>query len=318
MSNTEGTGLFVNSTPDEGLVEDAVLVTRPKDDLADLPPAAKPVKKSFFGRKPKGEPGAPVTAKPAKAKKGAGPALDALPIQVLMGYLPEVTERDALEYAMGLSDKYLVQEGLSFFIATKYGQGYIYEVHEGGAGKAYGPEIAKYLESAGPFNAQEPQVVYLATAQRLVEVVREREGISAVLLPESTTEKPTEWLRPKKAMTPGVPRRKGMLWAGLTLFITGAVAAGLSGTFFRLQGYAPPPAQPVERVAAHDLPLSQWQRLQSMQHVKALRYKDGAWQPPEQYSDEDLKAPAEPLAPAVEAPATAALPATAPAGQPKK
>lgn len=315
MTNRNASGLFVDTSDAQPRPVADVFVDEPlRDDVIDIDvttevqePALTPVdeassvgispaaapKRRWFSRGPKAFTATDKGAKPGKPvkrdKAAKGPVFDVLPVQVLMGYLPEVSERDALEYAMGLSDKYLVQEGISYFAATKYGPGYIYEVHEGGSGKAFGPEIARYFQSVGPFNPQAPEVVYIGTAQRIVEVTRERVGLSAILLPESTEAVPSEWLRPKKAMRPGVPRRKGMLVAGILLLVTGTLAAATTGVYFRLQGYAPAPAQPIERIQVGNLPSQQWDVLMRTQHVKALRYADGAWQAPEVYTEEDLK-----------------------------
>lgn len=244
-------------------------------------------KKGLFGRlfgkrAPKTEPSK--APRSARARKPEAP--HAVPIQILMGYLPEVSERDALEYAMGVADKYVTQVGLAFYAATKFGGGYIYEVHEGGSGKAYGPELVRHFAEAGPFQADSPQVVHIKTAQRMVEVTRERESIGVVLLPDDTSVQVPEWLRPKKAMTPGIPRRKGMLYAGIGLAVSGTLAAGLTGAYFRLQGYAPAPAQPVVAVSSDVLPSQQWAHVRAVplaggEYIKALRFKNGAWQAPE-------------------------------------
>lgn len=250
-------------------------------------------KKSFIGklfRKSTVAPESGSKRKPSKPHKAESPA--SVPIQVLMGYLPEVSERDALEYAMGIADKYVTQVGLAFYAATKFGGGYIYEVHEGGSGKAFGPELVRHFTEAGPYQADAPQVVHIKTAQRMVEVTRERDSVGVVLLPDDAEVQSPDWLRPRKAMTPGIPRRKGMLYAGVGLLISGTIAAGLTGAFFRLQGYALAPDQPVVAVSADVLPSQQWNQVRSVplepgEYVKALRYKDGKWQEPERSSIEE-------------------------------
>lgn len=264
-------------------VADAVVLSETAEPV-DAPveqSQAKGIGRFFKRRGKPGKAGAQVE-RPAAAQVVA-------PIQVFMGYLPEVSERDALEYAMGMADKYVTQDGLTFYAATKLGTGYLYELHEGGAGKSFGPEIVRWISEAGPFNPENPGVLHVRTATRTLEVTREREGVAVVLLPDEAElgESPV-WVTPRKSMRPGVPRRIGMLYAGIGLLVSGTIAAVLTGYFFRLQGYAAPPAQPVVTISAEVLPMSQWTKVENLEHVKALRYKDGAWQAPEIYTEAEL------------------------------
>ena len=248
------------------------------------PEAQEEPKKRFFK---KGAP-SPKKAKKTKAEKPDAPL--SAPIQVFMGYLPEVSARDALEYAMGMADKYVTQEGLTFYMATPFGNGHIYELHEGGSGKAFGPEIVKTFQEAGPFSVETPQVLHIRTALKTLEVTREREGLSVVLLPDETElGGDARWVTPRKAMRPGIPRRTGMLYAGIGMLVSGTLAAVLTGAYFRLQGYAEPPAQPVVNISSDVLPVKQWNRVMGLENIKALKYSDGKWQPPEIYTEEELK-----------------------------
>lgn len=217
-----------------------------------------------------------------KAEKGHKPEIR--PIRVLMGYLPEVSARDAKEYAQGIAEKHFEQMGLVFFGAFPYDNGFVFEVHEGGEGKAFAPEILKHFEALGPYQVGEQHTVCIQTATRVLEVQRGREGLAAILLPENSPTRGDDWLTPTKALTPAMDRRDKVFYTGAAIFATGFVAVLLSGTVFRLQ-LQEEPAPPKPRVvSASTLPMSQWSRVQALPenaYVRALRYKNGRWEAPE-------------------------------------
>lgn len=220
----------------------------------------------------------------ATAKRGHKLKHSALPIRVIIGYLPEVTERDALEYAVGIAEKHFEQMGMAFFDAHKYANGFAYEVHEGGPGKAYLPDIIKYFDSLGAYRTGELNAVVLRTATRFVEVQRMREGLAAIILPESSTMAPTEWLEATASMRPAVNKRTALLVAGAALFVTGFVAMIVTSMLTRYQPYEPMPEQKVEFINATNMPFGQWPQLETVprtSYVKALRYRNSRWEPPE-------------------------------------
>lgn len=209
---------------------------------------------------------------------------EALPIRVILGYLPEVSARDAKEYAQGMAEKHFEQMGLSYFEAFEFGNGQVFEAHEGGHGKAYAPEIIQYFESLGPYQVGELNSVTIRTASRYVEVQRMREGLAAILLPEATEADPTPWLRATTPMIPGLNRRTAFLYGSVAVFATGVLAMLLTATVFRLQPYSEAPAQKVESISAAELPRSQWPRLEALppnSYVKSLRYRNDRWESPE-------------------------------------
>ncbi|MCC5610905.1 hypothetical protein LC612_30195 [Nostoc sp. CHAB 5834] len=226
-----------------------------------------------------------------------------IPIKVIIGFLPDVSERDAKEYAFGVADKHFEQIGLTYYDAFPYGKGYAYEVHEGGHGRAYLPGIFERFERNGPFRTGEKTAVRIETATRLIEVSRTREGLTSILLPESTDATPTEDLVAGKALRPGMDKRTGFFILGVAIFTSGFSALLLAGTIFRLQPYDEPPPLRTETITASTLPRSQWARVEALpsgSYVKALRFKDGNWLAPE------LEKPTVQVPPAV--PTTSAIP----------
>jgi len=208
----------------------------------------------------------------------------AVPVRVVIGYLPEVTERDALEYAVGLAEKHFEQIGMSYFDAFKYGSGYAFEAHEGGSGKAYLPEIIRYFDSKGTFRPGEDVKAVIRTATRAVEVQRTREGLTAIILPERDETPPSDWLQPTTNMQPAINKRTGFLVVGAALFTTGFIAMIFTSMLTRFQEYEAAPDPVVQRIDITQLPNQKWSELTRTpadKVVHALRYRNGRWETPE-------------------------------------
>lgn len=223
--------------------------------------------------------------------------LSALPIRVLMGYLPEVSARDAREYAQGLASKHFEQLGLAFYGAFPYGTGYVFEVHEGGPGKAYAPEIIDYFEELGPFQVGEEHKLFVETATRTVEIRRQRDGLVVLILPESVRVVTSDALEPAKALTPVMDRRDKVLYVGSVIFATGFVAALTSGMLFRAQPYEEVADPPPTSVSISHLPIGQWKRVVATPpgvYVSALKFADGKWLEPDIQQAEVVPAPGGP------------------------
>lgn len=200
-----------------------------------------------------------------------------LPINIFLGYLPEVSQKDAKAYSLGIIEKHLESMEIAWYFVFKYDLGYIYEVHEGGAGKAYTPSILQHLQD----HLDDPtgHIVYLKTANRLIEVEVLDKTLVAMQLPESSDKLPTEGIVGTKPMHSAVPSRVGFLRAGIVLFITGALAVSLA-LFARIQPTTPVPHLPLERVSLDKLPWSQWNQLISVangEYVAALKFENNTW-----------------------------------------
>ena len=201
------------------------------------------------------------------------------PIRLLVGYLPEVSASDALSYAEGIADKHCEQIDIAYFDAYPYGTGFAYEVQEGGSGKGYLPAILAYFKDQGQFEQGEASGVFVNTTSRTIKISRTREGISALILPESAIEKTTDWLEPGLKLRPAIKKRTNYLIAGATLFATGLlVLAGAYAT--RIQPYETPLPPISEKIDYAMLPLGQIEKLsrhKDTEYVKALKYNNGKW-----------------------------------------
>lgn len=217
-----------------------------------------------------------------------------VPIRLIIGYFPGITEREAKEYAKGLAQKHCDQLSISYTGAFKHANGYAFEIQEGGGGKAFTPEVLKYFDSLGPYTAGENHYVVLKTATRLVEVVRLQDGLGTVILPEGAKKDVTDWLKPSKSLKNAQPSQAKFFYATSLLFASGVVACILSGAVFRLQPYSAEAAVKKEIVSASKLPRSQWAVLSATPrgfYVKTLRFSEGRWLPPELAAEEPSNQP---------------------------
>ena len=203
-----------------------------------------------------------------------------VPVKIMMGYLPDVLERDAMEYAMGVADRNCEQSSITYFDVFKYDGGYVYEIHEGGRGKAYTPEILKLFEESGDFDNLKPVKVHIHTAMRTVEVEKLRKGLVAVWLPESKRMDTTPGLEPTHDLIPATNQRTGFLVISASFFIVSFLSMIVSA----ITQYQP--YEPAQEVKQQELDYSksvsgQWGRIsdavQMGKIVKAVKYEGGVW-----------------------------------------
>jgi hypothetical protein len=115
------------------------------------------------------------------------------PIRLFIGYVPDVTEKDAKFFAMGVAEKNVDSEYISYMGLFKYGTGYAYEIQEGGHGHSYLTRILKYFSQLPPGLHDAETAVYVATASRMVQVEKTADGgLVCIQLPESYKAKETE------------------------------------------------------------------------------------------------------------------------------
>lgn len=222
---------------------------------------------------------------------GRHPERPVVPIAILFGYLPDVRERDAQEYAIGYAAEFLQTQASVFYEVFPYRQGYAFEVQQGGNGKAFLPGILKHFDSLGEFVAGENSRLVISTATRQAEVYRTREGLDFVLLPEGSNKEASDWLTPSTSMTPVINRKTGFFVASAALFATGFIAMMVTGMLTRYQEWEPAPPPHVAFVKLQDTPAGQWSRLQnvpSTSYVKALRFRNGTWEQPEVVVDQEM------------------------------
>jgi hypothetical protein len=206
------------------------------------------------------------------------PPGDARPLKVLIGYLPDASEKDTFFYMLGVAAKSLDSEAIAGVAMAKYQSGYVYEIHEGGDGRSYLEAIIKYFNGLPLYSANEPYRVHIRTATRTIRVERTGNGLYAVILPESDTTPQSDWLVGGRKLKPLVDKRTGFLVGASCLCVLSLVA--LVGGF--MTRYAPQTETTVrlERVPVSQLPHSQWGRLVGLaddDYAKALKFENKKW-----------------------------------------
>lgn len=249
-------------------------------EVPDAEPTPAKVKKPLWSKGVKSEKAAKV-AKAPKAPKESASAHHAdgpRPLKVLIGFLPDSSEKDTYFYMLGVAEKNLDSENIGYASLTKFENGYAYEIHEGGAGRGYLDSILSHFRSLPSFAAEETHRAFIRTATRTVRVERTAAGLYSVILPESDTTPQSEWLTVGKKLSPLVEKRTGLFLGGVVLFLSGLIAL-MGGYATRYQPYTPSVVN-IERMPVDKLPHSQWSRLTSIQsgdYVMALKFEKNEW-----------------------------------------
>lgn len=208
------------------------------------------------------------------------------PLRVLVGFIPETSERDAVEFALGVAGRHCTAIDNSMYQVFKWQGGYAYEVHEGGSGNSLLPAVlAEFDRKVSPSEleagAAPPAVVaFLAAGLRGLKVSRTPTGFAAVALPEDQEVVQSEFVQPGKSLRAVTPRRYGMLISGAIVMGLGALAF-ISANLGRIQPYEAPPAKVVVTPNIDNLPLGQLPDMLSKMEqgatVTGLEYKAGKW-----------------------------------------
>jgi hypothetical protein len=278
-------GMNGDTALDEGSALSASTESLKVDTASEVSTASASVKekKSLWKRasKAKGEAKAVKPEKATKASKAKTPQAPEdgpRPLKVLIGFLPDSSEKDTYFYMLGVAQKNLDSENIGWAGLTKFENGYAYEIHEGGQGKGYLESIINHFKSLPPFSAEETHRAFIRTATRTVRVERTPNGLYSVILPESDETPQSDWLTTGKKLAPLVEKRTGLFVMGAIIFMTSLVAL-MGGYATRYQPYTQSFVS-LERVPVSKLPHSQWNRLTNLppgDYVQALKFEGNEW-----------------------------------------
>ena len=201
------------------------------------------------------------------------------PTQVFIGFLPDVSKKDVVSFAIGVANKHCHNIVNTAYAVYKHNTGWAYEVHEGGPRRGYLPKILKVFEEQAGGPIREEDAVVIDTAQRKIMIERTQLGLTAFIMPESFQKPQTSWLEPGSKLKPVVPLRVWFIVLGGLIFLTGFV------TLITALATRPTPAplNAPARVALpySQLPISQWQPLVATYErgsvISALRWEQGQW-----------------------------------------
>lgn len=205
-----------------------------------------------------------------------------VPLQLLIGWLPKVAVKDARIYVTGLAEKHCNSIRDSGFLLVPFDNGWAYEIHEAGQGRAYLPTILKAFAEARKAETplEDVERYVLETSTRRVQIELQPEGFTAVHLPESALTVPSSGVESDTRLNTLMPERR------VVLFIGGAIlAAGvLSFAASLIWKYQPQlsPSAPVVSYGKGSLAYDQWNTLISTPtppgtRVVKLEYSKGKW-----------------------------------------
>ncbi|MCE6959713.1 hypothetical protein LAZ40_11850 [Cereibacter sphaeroides] len=228
-------------------------------DPMDLPPDAAP-KKSSFRQLSRGDRGMP-------------------PIQVLIGWLGDTSLKDVLEHARGFAADHLETLETAWFLALPFRGGYIFEVHEGGSGMGYLPDVVEEL-------TRDPeQVVWIPSGTALnrvltVRITEERVYSSILTESESAMVRASgqEPLERAGRMTPLVPKGVKVLALGASLAAIGTVTLLVAAVHSGLVGQQPLPSRPFNgKVLPHSQIVQLAGNIHNDRWVSRIVFEDGQW-----------------------------------------
>lgn len=221
------------------------------------------------------------------------------PVRLIIGYLPGVSEKDALAYAQGFIMRHIGEADAAAYGAQRYGDGALYEIHVGGPRRALLPAIAKRV-SAG-------ETVYLRSSKRWIRIGQEGDAVEPLMLPEDAEVDAETELKPGRRLKPALGDAKHWIIAGSALFTIGVVVLLLGVVINQGVRYAytvgfdsnPGVARLLQAAGLADasspsslgyrdyeeLPVSQWNKMVAESsraqrqggYVDALRYEKGKW-----------------------------------------
>lgn len=164
---------------------------------------------------------------------------------------------EAIAYARGFIDNHYPVPADCYMYAIEYEGGYAVEIHDGGDGKAYMPEIIKTLQ-------EDPSAcICIRNKRRVLEIKKsDKEGFSSILLPEGIDSVETNIVNICPANTNMTPYSFKALPFALIGMVFGALGFAfliISVIIGLLARSAPVKTLPVTKVK--NLPIQQWDAL---------------------------------------------------------
>lgn len=218
------------------------------------------------------------------------------PLRFMVGYLPGIERRDAKAFAQGFIERHFDALDTSGWYIMKHGDGWLYEVQEGGCGLAYLPSILAALK-------ENEDRVYVKTTTRYVRIDQQGDEVVSLILPEDVLKDPTPNIAGGPPLHPARGDGKGWVQSGLTLFGSGLIALAVAavshfgtGAMFKsgmvvedagsigklislLDREVPMNPAHLKTPDLNTLPIAQRDKLtpESGRYIEALKYQDRRW-----------------------------------------
>jgi hypothetical protein len=223
---------------------------------------------------------APLWRKVPLGHNSAMAAKDA-PLNVFIGFIPEASRKDALEFAAGVAAKHCTSPENAYFGVTAWKGGFAYEVQEGGRGKQLLPSIlAEFDRTENAEDGEAVREAFIHAGMRTVKVSRTARGVASVLLPEDQVVPQSAFVRAGKNLEPWLPSKTNVFLSGAAVFVIGALVL-LFGYQTRVHPYGEMPAKKVEKATLDSYPVSQLPAMTDLARanrlVTGLSYSSGEW-----------------------------------------
>lgn len=209
------------------------------------------------------------------ADKKRRPAVIEPPLTVIIGFSQTGSARDAEGVAKGYISKNFAAE-ISWYAVAPFSGGYLYEVHQGGNGVSYLPEVLEILNANTTAG-----VVRIPSGNRVMQVSMRDGSPVPLLLAESESRqylsRPEDFPLPSGKMKEAV--KSGLMWvyAGVVGMATGTVILfGSIGYYFMSSSNEILSKQ----VPPEQLPHRQWEtvrRIRTDQYVNRLKFENNRW-----------------------------------------
>lgn len=208
-------------------------------------------------------------------EKKRRPAVIEPPVTVIIGFSQTGSARDAEGVAKGYVNKNFAVD-ISWYAVAPFSGGYLYEVHQGGNGVSYLPEVLEVLNANTTAG-----VVRIPSGNRVMQVSM-REGSPVPLLLSETDSRqylshPENLPLPSGKMKEAV--KSGLMWvyAGVlgmsvgTVLLFGSIGYYFMSSSNEVLSKQTPPEQ---------MPHRQWEtvrRLRTDQYVSRLKFENNRW-----------------------------------------
>ena len=251
----------------------------PTEIPAEAPPAVAELSPAFS--EPSGPPGRERGASGGADRRGGpDPARRGFPpIQVLIGWVGESSRRDVLQHARGFATDHIETLETAWVAMAEFRGGTLFEVHEGGGGRAYLPELIETI-------SRDPdQVLWVPSGTKLNRVVTfsivEGRPFSMMLNEAESArvrasgQAPVERTGRMRRLS---PRGNAVLTVGATLFAVSLTALAGSAFLASQVGQQPLPSLSYNAdILPHGQIVSLSDALREDRWVSRILFENGAW-----------------------------------------
>lgn len=192
-----------------------------------------------------------------------------LPAAIHIGFMARIKRSDAIARLRGLIRRQVIAPETAWWFIRAIDDGFAYEIHEGGDGRAYLPGVLERLK------AESGCAVHLRAGNRIVRVTAHDGWPRSVILQEESKEL-LDAIPANARMTRFEPTSSGLLITSGVLLVTAAMT--FMATSVAVNSVSDP-GQAVEAASrTRDLPVWHWPKAAAQgQYVTRVQLSGGHW-----------------------------------------